>query len=218
MKPIKNINAILIASFLTVILLTFPMSAYAAWSPAPAPNFNLGQGQFTQHEVHMNTNPPVHVTPQQRVQPPRTTVHNTAPVFRPIRTFHHDQPVKQNQAVEHHAVAVFDHSNHDLHYDRRHNDNFTYVITVPDFSVPNGFEAIVVDGQTYFYAEGVFYQQSADQLVPIPPVVGAVVDYIPEGYVVITADGINYLFVRGIYFERVAQGFEVVVPPFVVQS
>ena len=83
----------------------------------------------------------------------------------------------------------------------------------PIVVVPNGFETIMVDGQTYYYSEGVFYQQIGDQLVAIQPVFGAVVDSIPQDYQIVMADGEHYLVTGGVYYQRVDQGFEVVAPP-----
>lgn len=225
MKPIKNINAVFSPLFFTVILAGASVPAYASWenvgmNPVNAPPSVRVESQHrvlpTQHETHMNIAPPIRVEPQHRVQPPQHEVHmNVAPSIRvepqrrvppPQPTVHNTFPVRHNQAPRHYETGILKHIEGDL--------NYYNAVPVPVVAaVPDDLEEVVVDGQTYFYSEGVFYQQQGDQLVTIGAVVGAVVDYLPPGYQIVMADGVNYFVWGGVYYERLAEGFEVVVPP-----
>lgn len=179
--------------FLMMILLSLTLPAYADWSntgmhPMPGPNFIPHQEQPAQREVHMNALPPRYVEP------------HTLPVVNRTQPARHE-PVtpgyfRRDAGYYGHADVIFPYSDVDIN------------VTVPDT-----FEAIIVDGQTYYYNEGVFYQQIGGQLEVIPPVLGAVVDYILQDYQIVMADGGHYLFTGGVFYQRVDQGFEVVQPP-----
>ena len=196
--------------FLMTIFLALTLPAYADWSdtgmhPALGPNFSPNQGAPVQHAVHMNPAIPVRVEPQHRVQSAPSPEH-TQPVRR-------DQPVEHRQTVERHVYVAPTYFRHDADYYGHAGVIFPDSDVDTGFTVPDGFEAIVADGQPYYYNEGVFYQEIDDQLVAIPPVLGAVVGYIPEDYQIVMSDGTHYLFTGGVYYQRVDQGFEVVQPP-----
>lgn len=192
---------------LTMFLLALPVSAYADWGntgmqAVSTPNFS----QPVQHQIHMNVTPTVRVEPPHRAAPSQPVVHNVQPV-------RHDQPVDHRPTVERHDNTMPVYFRHDARYYGYDRIDIPYADVDVPFTVPDGFEAIVVDGQAYYYNNGVFYQQVGDQLAVIPAVLGAVVDYIPNDYQIIMEDGVHYLFTGGVYYQRVDQGFEVVQPP-----
>lgn len=191
---------------LMMILLVLPVQAHADWSapgmrPVQAPNFSPNQGQPIQHEVHVNA-PPVHVEPQYRV-----------PVVSQPQPARHDQPVDHRKAPERHEPAMPTYFRHDVKYYGHVDVILPYADVDSPFVVPDGFETVMVNGETFYYNQGVFYQQVGDQLTAIPAVLGAVVDNIPEDYQIVMADGVHYLFTGGVYYQRVDQGFEVVEAP-----
>ena len=90
---------------------------------------------------------------------------------------------------------------------------FPYSDVDSPFAVPDGFDTVMVNGETFYYNQGVFYQQVGGQLTAIPPVLGAIVDNIPQDYQIVMADGVHYLVTGGVYYQRVDQGFQVVQGP-----
>ena len=210
------------------IFLIIPISAYADWSntgnPGLSPNLSPNQVQPVQHVVHMNTAPSARVEPQHHVQqarpaqtaqPTRPAQHIAAPAVNRTQEARHDQPARHKQAVKRDAPVTPGYFRRDVDYYAHSRVIYQYSDVDPDpiVIVPNGFETIMVDGQTYYYSEGVFYQKIGDQLVAIQPVFGAVVDSIPQDYQIVMADGTHYLFTKGVFYQRVDQGFEVVAPP-----
>ena len=191
--------------FLMIILLAIPVSAYADWSntgmhPALSPNFS----------------PSIRVEPQHHFQPvqsPQPVHQNTPTAVNRPQAVRHDQPVRHDKAAERHASVAPGYFRRDADYYGHSGVNFSYSEIDPAVEVPDGFETIDVDGQMYYYNDGVFYQQEGDQLVIIPPVLGAVVDSIPTDYQIVMADGTHYLFTKGVFYQRVDEGFEVVEPP-----
>ena len=187
--------------FFTMILLALPVSAYADWS-------NTGMHP----SLSPNLSPALHVEAQhhfQPVQPARPVRHYTPAAV------NHPQAVRHDRAVQRRAPAAPGYFRRDTEYYGHSRVVFPYSDVDPDpiAVMPDGFETVIVDGQAYYYNDGVFYQQVGGQLTAIPPVLGAVVDYIPQDYQIVMADGTHYLFTRGVYYQRVDEGFEVVEPP-----
>lgn len=215
MGPIKNINSIFIAPFFMVVFLTLSVPAHADWGntgmrPVLAPNLNPIQRQPAQHATHVNVAPSARVEPQHRIQPALPVGQKQyIPKPQGVRTA---PPLDHNQALLRHEREVSNdlHRNFDFYGQY---DNIPTIVMPSTIVVPDGFEAIVVQDQVYYYYQGVFYQLQEGQLMAVPPVLGAVVDSIPQDYQIVMADGVNYCVWSGIYFQRVPEGFEVVVPP-----
>jgi len=207
---------------LMMVLLVLPASAHADWSnagmhPLTAPNLSPNQGQPLRHQIHVNA-PPVRVGPQHSVDPARPLQHYAPPVVNHAQPVHHDQPVNQHQAVARHEPVTRGHFYRNDGFYRSDNDYSPFMTVSPAIALPDGLETIVVDGQTFFYSDGIFYQEVADQLTVIPPVLGAVVDSIPQDYQLVMADGVNYFYAEGVFYQRLEQGFEVVQPPMTDQE
>jgi len=165
--------------------------------------------------MHPNITPPARIEPPHQVAPAHVEPPHVVPA-RPVADQHVSPVTHQAQGVRH-LDQPKDPLRRDFNY-YRHYDAFNYSDLTPAFTVPDGFESVTVDGQSYYYNNGIFYQQDGNQLITIPPVLGAIVNDIPQDYVVISADGVNYLFTSGIYFVRTDDGFQVVQPPFVTAS
>jgi hypothetical protein len=205
--------------FFTIILLALPVSAFADWSNTGiSPNLSPNQGQPIQHAVHMNPAQSVRIEQRHQLQPAQQAQpvrhYTPAAVNRP-QAARQDRPVNQVQVTQRRMPVTPGYFRRDADYYGHARVAFPYsdIDTDPVAVVPDGFEAVIVDGQAYFYNDGVFYQQVAGQLAAIPPVLGAVVDSIPNDYQIVMADGTHYLFTRGVFYKRVDEGFEVVEPP-----
>ena len=236
MKPIKDINPALIVTLFTVGFLGAPVSAHAVWSdagmcPMVVPSLNPNQGQAVQREAHINVappqrielqehvQPPQRVEPQRHVQPPAPIVHNPVPVVNRPQAPRVKPPVNHNPPVERREPDRANYSHYSAGFYTHYNDDFPYrVVMAPAIVLPDTFEAIVVNGQIFYYHQGAFYQMTGGQLMAIPAVLGAVVDSIPEDYQIVMADGVNYCIWGGTYYERVAEGFQVVEPPIPLES
>jgi len=212
MEPIKHISAVLIA---TAIILGGQIQVQAAWSD---------EGM---HPMMAPGAPQVRVEPQHRNQPAQPPENHAVPVVNHAKAVSHDQPARQAAPTVNHAQAVRheqpvrrdtqpDYFRRDAQYYGHIEVPFPYA-DVSDvdstFTVPDGFETVMVNGETFYYNQGIFYQQVGEQLTAIPAVLGAVVDSIPQDYQIVMVDGDHYLVTGGVYYQRVDQGFEVVQPP-----
>jgi hypothetical protein len=199
----KPANTILFAALFTMALLALPVQAHADWMENgmhPGAVVSPNQGQTMHHEVHINVAPPVRIKPQNRVQPPKPIEVRTSPI------------VNHDRAAERHDTNP-GYFRRDINYYEHPAVVLPYADVDSGFVVPDGYETIMVNGETFYYDQGIFYSQVGDQLTAIPPVLGAVVDYIPQDYQIIMVDGAHYLFTGGVYYQRVDQGFEVAQPP-----
>lgn len=205
---------------MTIMLLSLPASAYAGLSdagmhPMMAPNMNPNQGQGVQYAQHAQTSQhqdvkaQQHISPQQRVAPQQ---HVQA--SRPQQT-----NKDRGQAVRH-EQDVDRHDDREPGYFRRDADYYGFAQVIypiadvsTDFVVPDGFSTVIVNGETFYYNQGAFYQQVGNTLEAIPAVTGAIVDYIPQDYQIVMVNGVHYLVTGGVYYQRVEQGFMVVEPP-----
>ena len=205
--------------FLSIILLTLPVSAFADWSnPGISPNLGPNQGQPMQHAIHLNAVPSARVEPQHRVpqaQPARPAQHIAQPVAKNTQAGRQNRNDHRDQAKERRAPVTPGYFRRDIDFYTHSRVIYQYSDVDPDpiVVVPDGFETVVVDGQAYYYSDGVFYQQWGGQIQAISPVLGAVVDSIPTDYQIVMADGTHYLFTKEVFYQRVDQGFEVVAPP-----
>ena len=98
------------------------------------------------------------------------------------------------------------------------NSNFTpypYVLSRPIDNLPQGFITITVGYDSYYYANGFFYQKiMRDQkYVMVPPPIGAVVITIPQGYDLMLINGASYYEYKDVYYKRVLEGYRVTYPP-----
>jgi len=202
---------------LMVILLCVPISAQADWSDTgmhlvAAPNLNLTQRQITTpHPARVNVVPIARVEPTHHEQPAQPV--HPARLASQVQVIRHDQPMDHRQEQVRHMPAMPDYFRHDVNYYGHVDVVFPYSDVDAAFAEPDGFEVVMVNGETFYYNQGVFYQQVGHQLTAIPAVLGAVVDSIPEDYQIVMADGVHYLFTGGIYYQRVDRGFEVVEGP-----
>ena len=207
MESIKHISAVLIA---TAIILGGQIQAQADWSgagmhPMGTPGVMPNPGQPAHHEA-----PAARVEPQHREQPARPVVHQVKPVEVVTPKITRRTTI---QTIKQHAAIMPDYFRRDIQYYGHVRVPFPYTDVDTGFTVPDGFETVMVNGETFYYNQGVFYQEVDDQLTAIPAVLGAVVDNIPQDYQIVMADGDHYLVTGGVYYQRVDQGFQVVQPP-----
>ncbi len=219
MEPIKHISAALIA---TAVILGGQIQAQADWSDAGmhtmgwAPNHIAGpqrvESQRPQHEVQ-SPKPVEHnfVRHDQGVQH-----HQPVQQVRRYQPANHQQPVRRDDRDRHVMPGYF---RRDVVYYQHPVIAFPIADVDTGFWVPDGFEVVIYNGETFYYKDGSFYQQVGNQLTAIPAVLRAVVDHIPTDYEIVMAnDGVHYLFTHGVYYQRVDQGFEVVPGPGIDQE
>jgi hypothetical protein len=144
---------------------------------------------------------PERVEPQHKVLPVQYAARPTPP------------PIKR-QVVERHDGNLY-RQREDIRYivERPIIVESPTMVVNPEVAVPEGFETLEVNGQTFYYYGGAFYQYIEGQLTVIPAVLGAVVDAIPQDYQIVMADGVNYCVWGGVYYQRLMEGFQVVEPP-----
>ena len=199
---------------LMIFLISLPITAHAEGSfqmtrPDMAPNMMVRQVQPISHEEHVRV-----VTPVQKSHPIQTVVRQAPVNHQQAQTQRHDQPVERNQGKDHRQASMPDYFRRDADYYGHVQVPFPEVdVSVGGFVVPDGFETVNYNGETFYYNQGVFYQEVDNQLTAIPPVLGAVVDSIPQDYQIAMMDGVHYLVTGGVYYQSVDQGFEVVQPP-----
>ena len=199
---------------MTIVLLSLPVSAYAGWSdngshPMMAPNMDPQQRQGAHYDQGAKIIQRQRIEPQEHIQAPRPQQHYVPS----------DRDHRQVQSYDQDRAR---HDDRAPGYFRRDVDYYGYAAPVlyqiadvtPSFVVPYGFEALIVNGETFYYNQGAFYQLVGNTLETIPAVLGAIVDNIPQDYQIITTDnGAHYLYTSGVYYQRVDQGFMVVQAP-----
>lgn len=94
----------------------------------------------------------------------------------------------------------------DKDFDRARHDHDRYPVYQTVIVIPTGFERTNVDGQVYYYKEGVFYQLNFNALLPVDAPIGAVVDSLPMDRSYATVDGIDYIIYNNTYYVRTDQG------------
>lgn len=75
-----------------------------------------------------------------------------------------------------------------------------------------------VNGATYYYSEGVFYQYSPNGYVIVKAPVGAVIPALPAGYSQIIVNQKSYYCYQNIYFLPASGGYIVTASPFARSS
>ena len=132
--------------------------------------------------------------------------------FRPFRWGPHWHPWGFFVAVLATTAIVISVSNTQYHYDEGvyyapTSGGYTVVpapvgATVP--SLPAGSETVVVDGTTYYYYGGTYYQKTNSYTV-VPPTAGAVVEKLPEGGEEVKIGDITYVKVGETYYQPIQQ-------------
>ena len=77
---------------------------------------------------------------------------------------------------------------------------------------------LAVNGTTYYYSEGVFYQYSPNGYVIVKSPKGAVIPSLPEGYMPVTINGKSYYCYQNTYYVPAQGGYMVAGSPFESQS
>lgn len=75
---------------------------------------------------------------------------------------------------------------------------------------PIDYLPVIVNGTTFFYAAGMFYQRGSDGYVLVTPPLGAVVPVLPEGYMMVTVNGATYYYFNHVYYTMNPSGAYVV--------
>ncbi|OGV52280.1 MAG: hypothetical protein A2017_00780 [Lentisphaerae bacterium GWF2_44_16] len=70
---------------------------------------------------------------------------------------------------------------------------------------------VIVNGTTFFYAAGLFYQRGSDGYVLVAPPHGAVVPVLPEGNMIVTVNGGTYYYYSHTYYTMDPNGAYMVV-------
>ena len=68
-------------------------------------------------------------------------------------------------------------------------------------SLPKETEKITVEGETYYYYGGTFYQKEGDKYVVVPPMAGTVVENLPEGGKEVKVGDMTYVKVGDVYYQ-----------------
>jgi hypothetical protein len=103
-----------------------------------------------------------------------------------------------------------------FHQHRYWRPNYGYVSPIyvmPPRIFPTGYVPIGIEGQAYYYRDGMFYQEASNQLVIVPPPTGAIVSNIPTGHTTINVGGVTYHIYNNVFYKRVGGGYQVVDPP-----
>lgn len=80
-------------------------------------------------------------------------------------------------------------------------------------SLPPKHTTVIVQGRTYYYAEGTYYMGSGGQYTVVAPPPGAVVTVIPSDSYVIVWRGVRYHYFNGVFYAPGPGGYVVSAPP-----
>jgi len=91
---------------------------------------------------------------------------------------------------------------------------YPQVLSQPIDILPSGTITLIVGPETYYYANGVFFQKVIleQKYVMVPPPIGAVVFHLPLGYKLMLIDGITFYEYQGVFYKRVLDGYKVIYP------
>jgi hypothetical protein len=76
-----------------------------------------------------------------------------------------------------------------------------------------GYIQLLVNGVSYFYYGGIYYQQVGDDYQEIYPPVGAFVQDVPPGAIEIDAENIIYYYACGAFYVQQDEGFVIMPTP-----
>lgn len=83
----------------------------------------------------------------------------------------------------------------------------------PTVYMSSSYTPVTYTGGTYYYDQGVFYQDlGTSGYAAVPPPVGAVVSTLPTGSIQISSRGETYYIFNQVYYKQVPQGYQVVEP------
>ncbi|MCL4806366.1 MAG: hypothetical protein KJ062_01010 [Thermoanaerobaculia bacterium] len=80
-------------------------------------------------------------------------------------------------------------------------------------SLPPRHTTIVVQGSSYYYAEGTWYVAAGGQYRCVPPPIGAVVTVVPPNAYVVVWGGVRYHYFNGAFYAPRGAGYAIVAPP-----
>ena len=80
-------------------------------------------------------------------------------------------------------------------------------------SLPPQHTTIVVQGSSYYFAEGTWYVGSGGQFRCVPPPIGAVVTVVPSNAHVVVWGGVRYHYFNGGFYAPRGGSYAIVAPP-----
>jgi hypothetical protein len=80
-------------------------------------------------------------------------------------------------------------------------------------SIPENSTTVVVANTNYYYADGLYYVQTANGYSVVDPPVGTIVAKLPPGTTPIVSGAVTYYYVSGTYYVQQETSFVVVKPP-----
>jgi hypothetical protein len=79
--------------------------------------------------------------------------------------------------------------------------------------LPQGSIEVSFEGETYFFASGVWYQESAPGYAVADPPTGILAPSLPAGYHTVRVGDTAYFYSTGIYYVAAPGGYEVTLAP-----
>ncbi len=67
--------------------------------------------------------------------------------------------------------------------------------------LPKEAEKITVEGETFYYFGGTYYQKEGDKYKVVPPMAGTVVDKLPDGGKEVKIGDVTYVKVGEVYYQ-----------------
>jgi hypothetical protein len=93
--------------------------------------------------------------------------------------------------------------------------SYASVLSKPIDQLPEGYVPLLVNGETVYYANGLFFQRvyPEQKFAVIPPPVGVTVHSIPEGHSIAVLNGHSLYEFNGVYYVRTLEGYKIIPPP-----
>lgn len=150
-----------------------------------------------------------------RHRPGRPPAHRPLPPYRP------PQRPPYRPGV---SAAIGAHIRHEIRKDIRREirharrDRFLFlgglaVLGAITRSLPPRHTTVVVQGSSYYYAEGTWYVAAGGQYRCVAPPMGAVVTVLPADAWVLGWGGVTYHYFNGAFYLPGAGGYRIVAPP-----
>jgi len=160
-----------------------------------------GRGKYSSGSIRHRPGPP----PRPHPRPP------SQPSYRPPRPGAADAYIRHEIRKE--IRREIRHEIRDARRDRALFLGGLAVLGAITRSLPPRHTTIVVQGSSYYYADGTWYVGSGGQYRCVPPPIGAVVTVVPPNAYMVVWGGIRYHYFNGAFYAPRGTGYAIVAPP-----
>ena len=192
---------------LSVLLLAAPL-VYADRSQQPQRGGPAPRGEPAQRIDPAPRGLPAHALEERRPVAVERANHGT---IRHVDTHVVQRPVEVNREA---SVRQNVYQRHDVDVDvhrRQYWHGFVYGSR--HHSLREGFFPLLVNGLSYFFDGGIYFQQVGNDYQEVYPPIGAIIPALPDGAIELVAGNLVYYYACGAFYVQQNGGFCIAAPP-----